>query len=79
MELYILYWGDNIDKSLNEIYVRDMKIIKEELTPLMQVLEEKHVDSFSVTMFLASWVKELLDEMDDDDKRELILRKMLDW
>lgn len=55
-----------------------MKIIKEELEPLMKNLEDKKVDSFSVTMFLASWVKELLDTIDDKNKKELILRKMLD-
>lgn len=55
-----------------------MKIIKQALTPAIMELEEKHVDIFSLTMFLASWVKELLDDIDDKDKKELILRKMLD-
>lgn len=55
-----------------------MKIIKEVVTPVTQELEEKEVDFFSMTMFLASWVKELLDEIDDKNKKELILRRMLD-
>jgi len=55
-----------------------MKIIKEELTPLMVKLEEKHVDSFSVIMFLSSWVKEMLKDIEDKEKKELILRMMLD-
>lgn len=55
-----------------------MGIIKKEMEPIMAKLEEEQVDSFSVTMFLASWVKELLTQMNDKNKKELILRKMLD-
>ena len=55
-----------------------MKIIKKTLLPAILELEDQHVDSFSLTMFLASWVKELLDDIDDKNKKELILRKMLD-
>jgi len=33
---------------------------------------------FSTTMFLASYLSELLKQMDDKDKKELVLRKMLD-
>lgn len=67
-----------MNESLKEQYIRDMKIIKEVVTPVTQELEEKEVDFFSMTMFLASWVKELLDEIDDKNKKELILRRMLD-
>lgn len=67
-----------MNESLKEQYIRDMKIIKEVVTPITHELEEKEVDFFSMTMFLASWVKELLDEIDDKDKKELILRRMLD-
>lgn len=55
-----------------------MQVIKEVMTPVTKELEEKEVDFFSMTMFLASWVKELLDEIDDKNKKELILRRMLD-
>lgn len=55
-----------------------MKIIKEEMKPVVLKLEEEKVDLFSLTMFLASWVSELLKDIDDRDKKELILRKMLD-
>lgn len=67
-----------MDDSLNEIYIRDMKIIKKEIVPFLEALEENEVDMFSTTMFLASYLSELLKQMDDKDKKELILRKMLD-
>lgn len=55
-----------------------MRVIKKELEPFLRKLEEEHVDFFSLTMFLASFVSELLEEIDDPKKKELILRKMLD-
>lgn len=67
-----------MDDSLNEIYIRDMKIIKKEIVPFLEALEENKVDMFSTVMFLASYVSELLKQIDDKDKKELILRKMLD-
>lgn len=67
-----------MDDSLNEIYIRDMKIIKKEIVPFLEALEDNEVDMFSTTMFLASYLSELLKQMDDKDKKELILRKMLD-
>ena len=67
-----------MDESLNEIYIRDMKIIKKEIVPFLEALEENKVDMFSTTMFLASYVSELLKQIDDKDKKELILRRMMD-
>lgn len=67
-----------MDDSLNEIYIRDMKIIKKEIVPFLEALEDNEVDMFSTTMFLASYLSELLKQMDDKDKKELVLRKMLD-
>lgn len=55
-----------------------MKIIKEEMKPVVLKLEEEKVDLFSITMFFASWVHELLQDIDDKNKKELILKKMLD-
>lgn len=55
-----------------------MKVIKEKMTPLMIELEEEKVDIFSLTMFLSTYVSELLKEIDDKDKKEVILRKMMD-
>lgn len=67
-----------MEKSLNEIYIRDMRIIKKEIVPFLEALEENEVDMFSTVMFLASYVSELLKQIDDKDKKELILRRMLD-
>lgn len=67
-----------MDESLNEIYIRDMKVIKKEIVPFLEALEENKVDMFSTVMFLASYVSELLKQIDDKDKKELILRRMLD-
>ena len=67
-----------MESSLNKLYVNDMKIIKKVLAPAMKQLEKNEVDIFSVAMFFSSYVKELLIEIDDKDKKEVILRNMLD-
>jgi len=67
-----------MDLSLEEQYIKDMKIIKEELEPLLLSFEEKEVDMFSVAMFFSSYVKELLKQIGSKNKRELIMRNMLD-
>ena len=55
-----------------------MKIIKKVFTPAMKELEENEVDVFSVAMFFSSYVKEILKDIDDKNKKEVILRNMLD-
>ena len=55
-----------------------MKIIKEKLLPYILELEKEKVDAFSVAMFFSSYVSELLKEIDDKDKKEVIIRRMLD-
>ena len=67
-----------MDLSLKQQYIKDMKIIKEELEPLMISLEEKEVDMFSVAMFFSSYVKELLKDIENKKQREIIVRNMLD-
>lgn len=67
-----------MESSLNEVYKNDMKVIKEKLAPFMMELEEQEVDIFSVAMFFASYVSELLKIIDDKNKKEIIVRKMLD-
>ena len=67
-----------MDLSLEQQYLRDMKIIKEILEPLMTSLEEQEVDMFSVAMFFSSYVKELLKQMENKQQKEIILRNMLD-
>lgn len=61
-----------------EKQLRDLTIIKEELEPLMLSLEEKEVDTISVIIFFSSYVKELLNEIDNKKEKELIIRNMLD-
>lgn len=67
-----------MDISLKQQYLKDMEIIREELEPLMLSLEEKEVDIFSVTMFLSSYLKELLKTIENKKQREVILRNLLD-
>ena len=67
-----------LDLSLEQQYLEDMKIIKEEMEPLMFSLEEKEVDMFSVAMFFSSYVKELLNSIESKQQKEIILRNMLD-
>ena len=55
-----------------------MEIIKEELEPLMYSLEEKEVDMFSFTMFLSSYLRELLKEIKNKKQREIIIRNIMD-
>ncbi len=55
-----------------------MKIIKEKMIPVLLEFEEEKVDAFSIAMFFSSYVSELLIEMNDKDKSEVITRKMLD-
>jgi len=55
-----------------------MQVIKDKLLPYMLELEKEKVDAFSVAMFFSSYVAELLKEIDDKNKKELIIRRMLD-
>lgn len=55
-----------------------MKIVKEKMIPILTEFEENEVDMFSVAMFFASFTSELLKEIDDKNKTEIIIRKMLD-
>lgn len=67
-----------MDISLEQQYLKDMEIIREELEPLMFSLEEKEVDIFSVAMFFSSYLKELLKTIENKKQREVILRNLLD-
>ena len=49
-----------LDTSIEQQYLKDMKIIKREIEPFLLSLEENEVDMFSLTMFLSSYLKELL-------------------
>lgn len=55
-----------------------MQVIKEKMIPVLLEFEEEKVDMFSVAMFFSSYVSELLKEIDDKDKTEVIIKVMLD-
>ena len=67
-----------MDTSLEQIYLRDIKIIKKEIEPFLFSLEENKVDMFSLTMFLSSYLKELLKEIETKGQREIIIKNILD-
>lgn len=67
-----------LDTSLEQIYLRDIKIIKKEIEPFLFSLEENKVDMFSLTMFLSSYLKELLKEIETKGQREIIIKNILD-
>ena len=48
------------------------------MIPVLLEFEEEKVDMFSVAMFFSSYVSELLKEIDDKDKTEVIIKVMLD-
>ena len=68
--------GDII--SLNEQYLKDHRIIQEEFLPVVHALDEKGVNEFSFCMFFATYLKEILKTMDDDRKKEAIIRCFMD-
>lgn len=67
-----------LDLSLEQQYLKDMEIIKEELEPFVLSLEEKEVSMFSFAMFLSSYLKELLKEIETKGQREIIVKNILD-
>lgn len=67
-----------MDLSLEQQYLKDMEIIKEELEPFVLSLEEKEVSMFSFAMFLSSYLKELLKEIETKGQREIIVKNILD-
>ena len=67
-----------MDISLEQQYLKDMEIIKEEIEPFLLSLEKKEVNLFSLTMFLSSYLKELLKEVETKSQREIIIKNILD-
>lgn len=63
---------------MNEEYLRDHKILKEELLPVVKKLDEKGVSSFSFALFFSEYLKEILNTMEDDKKKEIIIRRFMD-
>lgn len=67
-----------MDLPPEEKYIKDIKIIREELKPVMMSLEEKEVNLFSVTLFFSTYVKEMLKDIGDKRVKDIIIRNMLD-
>ena len=67
-----------MDTSIEQQYLKDMKIIKREIEPFLLSLEENEVDMFSLTMFLSSYLKELLKELETKWQKEIIIKNIMD-
>lgn len=67
-----------LSSDFEQRYLEDMKIIKKEIEPFLLTLEENKVDMFSLTMFLSSYLKELLKEIETKSQREIIIKNILD-
>jgi hypothetical protein len=62
-----------LDKRLHEL-----EIIKKEMEPCILSLEEQEVELFSLAMFLSSFLKELLKDIETKQQREVIVKNILD-
>lgn len=75
-----------IDIELNQQIVDDIKIINEKIMPdIAEALYENKIDIISSTFYFAGAVKNMLEEMSQDENienfeaiKELVLRYMLD-
>ena len=63
---------------MNEEYLKDHRIIEEEFAPVFQRLDEKGVDPFSFCIFFATYLNRLMKEMNNDKKKEAIIRIFMD-
>ena len=65
--------------KINEEFLQEMKIIQKEISPFVeQKLEENNISLISTLFYFAGVVKQLLNEDDDKQFKEMILRYMLD-
>lgn len=46
--------------------------------PFLVKLDEKEVDTFSLAMFLAHFLRELINEFDDRNQKEAIIKRFMD-
>lgn len=63
---------------MNEEYLRDHNIIKEEFLPVVERLDEKGVSTFSFALFFSEYLRGILDTMEDDKLKEVIIRRFMD-
>ena len=65
--------------KINEEFLKEMKIIQKEISPFVEQKLKENSKSFISTLFYFSGVvKQLLNEDDDKQFKEMILRYMLD-
>lgn len=65
--------------KINEEFLKEMKIIQKEISPFVeQKLEENNISFISTLFYFSGVVKQLLNEDDDKQFKEMILRYMLD-
>lgn len=65
--------------KINEEFLKEMKIIQKEISPFVeQKLKENSISFISALFYFSGVVKQLLNEDDDKQFKEMILRYMLD-
>lgn len=65
--------------KINEEFLKEMKIIQKEISPFVeQKLEENNISFISTLFYFSGVVKQLLNEDNDKQFKEMILRYMLD-
>lgn len=65
--------------KINEEFLQEMKIIQKEISPFVeQKLEENNISFISTLFYFAGVVKQLLNEDNDKQIKEMILRYILD-
>lgn len=63
---------------MNEEYLRDHNIIKEEFLPVVKRLDEKGVSAFSFALFFSEYLRAIIDEIEDEKLKETIIRRFMD-
>ena len=76
----IIIWGDTISEVIDkEKFIREAKIIKEEIIPFVaDKLLEHRISPETAAMFFAEMTKAILIDIDNKAVEEIIIRNMLD-
>ena len=65
--------------KINEEFLQEMKIIQKEISPFVeQKLKENNISFISTLFYFSGVVKQLLNEDNDKQIKEMILRYILD-
>ena len=68
----------SLKEEHSQEYLDDFKIIKKVLAPCFQKLEEEKINTMSLLIFLSTFIKELLGEIDDKRVKEVLIKIMFD-